>query len=188
MNEAVLRRPPLPVYIRTLNVIVGWRHWSSDLRTKQRPLAAGFKVLYYTEHATIAWSDCAIRLHHDHTKQRPLAAGFKAYCPSERTEHATNTIAWIEDCFCSCVEDIFSPSSLYLIFSTPTSPHIHRTASLCQPRQKLKNYSPRIYFEYSTIFWSKHGYTIIIKTAIRSNTTRLSRHPDMSSQHNYASY
>ena len=36
---------------------------SSDLHTKQRPLAAGFKAFYpteRTEHAAIARSDCAI--------------------------------------------------------------------------------------------------------------------------------
>ena len=38
---------------------------SSDLHTKYRPLAAGFKAYYpteRTEHATIAWSDCAIQV------------------------------------------------------------------------------------------------------------------------------
>ena len=44
-------------------------HWinssvvSSDLHSKQRPLAAGFKADYpteRTEHITIAWSDCTV--------------------------------------------------------------------------------------------------------------------------------
>ena len=35
---------------------------SSDLHTKQRPLAAGFKDIERIDHATIAWSDSAIAL------------------------------------------------------------------------------------------------------------------------------
>ena len=38
--------------------------WNGERHTKQRPLAAGFSACYptqRTEHAAIAWSDCAIQ-------------------------------------------------------------------------------------------------------------------------------
>ena len=102
-------------------------------------LAAGFKAYNpteRTEHAAIAWSDCAIfiSVHHHHNHQPILAAVFKAYNTTQRTEHATiaRSDCAIQVCIIIIITSPYwqQASKLTTLLSAPSMLQFHGVTAL----------------------------------------------------------